>query len=75
MLENDRKGKNIPPTRQQPQPYAQTVTPFDLWQSPSLTVVNILHLPPAAGDTMFERTQLRASEEWESKRPQGRGMK
>ena len=38
-------------------PFAQAVTPFDLWQSPSFTVVKVLHLPPgAAGDKVWEGT-------------------
>lgn len=58
MLRNYRnrdEGKIVPLGRQSPPPYAQAVTPFDLWQSPSLTAVCVLHLPPLPGDPIINR--------------------
>ena len=49
------RGKVVPLASQEPAPYAQTITPFDLWQSPSLTAVCALHLPPRPDDRVLER--------------------
>jgi hypothetical protein len=56
MLMNHRGGKSIPHANQDPAPYAQTITPFDLWQSPSLRAVHVLHLPPAESDPVRLRS-------------------
>jgi hypothetical protein len=53
---NAKLGKKIPRSCEKRPPYAPSVTPFDLWQSKSLTAVHVLHLPPIPGDRMWERT-------------------
>jgi hypothetical protein len=53
------RGKQHYRASDRPTPYGQTVTPFDLWQSSSLTAVKVLHLPPVEGDPEHDRLRLR----------------
>ena len=36
-------------------PYAGAITPWDLWASPTLEVVRVLHFPPILGDPLRDR--------------------
>jgi hypothetical protein len=55
-LQNLLFGKCIPRSSQTPEtPWAEHVTPFDLWQSKSLHAVEVLHFPPLPGDPVRER--------------------
>jgi hypothetical protein len=51
----DRK-KRLIKSAQDPRPWAEHVTPFDLWQSESLEAFQVLHLPPGPGDKVRQRT-------------------
>jgi hypothetical protein len=56
FLHNRRLGKLVPTAKGDEVPWAEHITPFDLWQSESLQVFQILHFPPLDDDPVWKRT-------------------